>query len=237
MLATPLGAGIFRYLALHLTIPRLHPVDEFRAVSLQSDGALIAYAVATAIALPLAWRAGAGAAPPAAGVGARRAGGAQRALRRRLRAVRRAAARGGGEPRSTRCWPPGASAPARGHDRVGAAGRARARAARCGGARRASASSTSGSIRTPLPLEAIQFVEENGLRERMYNDFEIGSYLIVRRLSAPPRVHRSASAGLSARVSPAAGALRPRRATSGIRRCSATASRARCSPTPGSTGA
>ena len=60
MLATPLGTGIFRYLALHLTIPRLHPVDEFRAVSAQSDGVLIAYAFATAVALPLAWRGGAG---------------------------------------------------------------------------------------------------------------------------------------------------------------------------------
>ena len=28
-----------------------------------------------------------------------------------------------------------------------------------------------------LPLDAIRFVERNGLRERMYNDFEVGSYL------------------------------------------------------------
>ena len=28
-----------------------------------------------------------------------------------------------------------------------------------------------------LPLDAIRFVEANGLRERMYNDFEIGAYL------------------------------------------------------------
>jgi tetratricopeptide (TPR) repeat protein len=34
-----------------------------------------------------------------------------------------------------------------------------------------------GIDRSSLPLEAIAFVEENGLRERMYNDFEIGSYL------------------------------------------------------------
>ena len=31
---------------------------------------------------------------------------------------------------------------------------------------------------TALPLEALRFVEANGLRERMYNDFEIGSYLL-----------------------------------------------------------
>jgi hypothetical protein len=30
---------------------------------------------------------------------------------------------------------------------------------------------------TPLPLEAIRFAGDNGLRDRMYNDFEIGSYL------------------------------------------------------------
>ena len=34
-----------------------------------------------------------------------------------------------------------------------------------------------GLDRSPLPLEAIRFVGDNGLRERMYNDFEIGSYL------------------------------------------------------------
>src|SRR5262249_40270863 len=29
-----------------------------------------------------------------------------------------------------------------------------------------------------LPLDAIRFAEEHGLRDRMYNDFEIGSYLL-----------------------------------------------------------
>ena len=177
MLATPLGVGIFRYLALHLTIPRLHPVDEFRAVSAQSDGALIAYAFATAVALPLAWRARRRPAPPAARGRARRAGRAQRALRRRLRARGRAAARGGGErgqraagqdvgnarrrwsPR--RCWSRSRSARA---------------SPRCAPA--TSLRSTSASIARCCRLEAIQFVEENGLRDRMYNDFEIGSYLI-----------------------------------------------------------
>jgi tetratricopeptide (TPR) repeat protein len=35
-----------------------------------------------------------------------------------------------------------------------------------------------GLDRTELPLEAIQFATENGLRERMYNDFEVGAYLL-----------------------------------------------------------
>ncbi|HVY38702.1 MAG TPA: hypothetical protein VHM31_12230, partial [Polyangia bacterium] len=40
-----------------------------------------------------------------------------------------------------------------------------------------------------LPLEAIAFVDENGLRERMYNDFEIGSYLLFEPAGGYPR-HR-----------------------------------------------
>ena len=51
-------------------------------------------------------------------------------------------------------------------------------------------------------MEAIEFAEENGLRDRMYNDFEIGSYLIFEgyprhrvfvdpRLPAyPPEIHQ-----------------------------------------------
>jgi hypothetical protein len=40
-----------------------------------------------------------------------------------------------------------------------------------------------------LPLEAIAFVNANGLRERMYNDFEIGSYLLFEPGEGFPR-HR-----------------------------------------------
>ena len=40
-----------------------------------------------------------------------------------------------------------------------------------------------------LPLAAIAFVDDNGLRERMYNDFEIGSYLLFERGAGYPR-HR-----------------------------------------------
>src|SRR5262249_29396698 len=54
----------------------------------------------------------------------------------------------------------------------------------------------------PLPLDAIRFAEENDLRDRMYNDFGIGSYLlsegsprhrvfVAPRLPAyPPEMHR-----------------------------------------------
>ena len=40
-----------------------------------------------------------------------------------------------------------------------------------------------------LPLAAIAFVDDNGLRDRMYNDFEIGSYLLFQRDAGYPR-HR-----------------------------------------------
>src|SRR5262245_41484624 len=49
--ATPIGAGMVRYLSLHLTLPALHPVDEFRAPSWLSDPGLFVYAAALAAAL------------------------------------------------------------------------------------------------------------------------------------------------------------------------------------------
>ena len=41
--ATPIGVGLLGYLRLHLTLPALHPVDEFRAPSWLSDPALFVY--------------------------------------------------------------------------------------------------------------------------------------------------------------------------------------------------
>ena len=41
MLVTPVGWGLIRYLRLHLLLPALHPVDEFRAPTWGSDGALV----------------------------------------------------------------------------------------------------------------------------------------------------------------------------------------------------
>src|SRR5204863_470011 len=45
-LATPVGAGLYRYLWLHTTLPALHPVDEFRAASWISDAPLLVYGAA-----------------------------------------------------------------------------------------------------------------------------------------------------------------------------------------------
>jgi hypothetical protein len=199
MLATPLGFGIFRYLTLHLTIPRLHPVDEFRAVSGQSDGVLIAYALATAVALPLAWRGGAGMRRllPVVGLGALAAHsvrfGADFAL---AAAPLLAVAASAVSVRLTKT--PGSRASLV----ASALLVALALGPRVAAARAGHRFIDIGLDRTPLPLEAIQFAEENGLRDRMYNDFEIGSYLIFEgfprhrvfidpRLPAyPPEFHR-----------------------------------------------
>jgi hypothetical protein len=45
MLATPVGAELFHYLGLHLALPALHPVDEFRAPTWISDAPLAVYVV------------------------------------------------------------------------------------------------------------------------------------------------------------------------------------------------
>ena len=179
MLATPIGVGIFRYLSLHLTIPRLHAVDEFRAISVQSDGPLIAYAFAIAVALPLAWRAGAGMRRllPVVGLGALAAHsvrfGADFAL---AAAPVLAVAASALAARFVNAS--GARASLVGSALlVALALGPRVAAARAG--RPVTKSFLDiGLDRSPLPLEGIQFVEENHLRDRMYNDFEIGSYLI-----------------------------------------------------------
>src|SRR6185503_112780 len=59
-LATPLGLGIVTYLRLNATLPALHPVDEFRAMSWVSDAPLVVFggaALAAALVVrPRAWR-------------------------------------------------------------------------------------------------------------------------------------------------------------------------------------
>jgi hypothetical protein len=53
LLLTPVGIGIFRYLAFHVGIEQLHPVDEFRAPDLTSDAPLVAGGIVTAAGLLL----------------------------------------------------------------------------------------------------------------------------------------------------------------------------------------
>ncbi|HSS39811.1 MAG TPA: hypothetical protein VLT58_13680 [Polyangia bacterium] len=182
MMATPVGVGCFRYLRLHLQLPVVHPVDEFRVPSWSSDAPLLLYmaALAGAAAVTLAVNPGQG----------------RRAIVRALGPALPLALLAGHAVRF------GADAALLGAPVLALAARGRW-AGEEGAARRplaalaavvlllgltvgppvaAGASSPErwgiGLDTRELPLDAIAFVNENGLRERMYNDFEIGSYLL-----------------------------------------------------------
>jgi hypothetical protein len=217
MLVTPAGAGLFRYLILHVQIPRLHNVDEFRAATLQSDGALFAYAlgvgavvVATAIAGPARTGVGVRHLLPVLGLGLLAARtvrfGADFALcaapiLARAATALAAAIAARARPPALAARGPGAATPG-----IAAAGAAAlllgaAIAPRAAAARAGRPFVDIAVDQSALPLPAIRFVDDNGLRDRMYNDFEIGSYLIFQgfprhrvfidpRLPAyPPEMH------------------------------------------------
>jgi tetratricopeptide (TPR) repeat protein len=166
LLCTPVGPGLFRYLAFHRDIFAIHPVDEFRPSSWVSDAPLVLFALFTAgLALWARprWRE----LLPVIGLGALAARNARFgadfallaaplvavALTERASSLisrRRAGAVAGAllvalalVPRLTT------------HQRLAI-----------------------GLDTEALPLEALRFVDDNGLRERMYNDFEIGAYLL-----------------------------------------------------------
>ncbi len=193
MVATPVGLGCFRYLRLHLQLPAVHPVDEFRAPSWSSDAPLFLYGAALAVAaavalaigrmparrdvaralgpaLPLALlaghtvRFGADAALLAAPVLALAVRGAWQAEEHPGR--RPLAALGVVALLLVVTLGPRLAAPRGSPERWGI-----------------------GLDTRELPLGAIAFVDENGLRDRMYNDFEIGSYLLFEPAGGYPR-HR-----------------------------------------------
>jgi hypothetical protein len=201
-LATPIGLGLVRYLRLHLVLPTLHPVDEFRAPSWTSDAPLVVYAVAVAVAVA-AGLAVVRTAPPTgeAGTTRRRPPLVPLATPVVLAALTLRSVRFAADLALV-------SAPllAAALTELGARWRARVPAA-LGGAAPAVAglALVAGLAAGPrlaraegwhigldareLPLEAIAFVDANGLRERMYNDFEIGSYLLFDPAAGYPR-HR-----------------------------------------------
>ncbi len=175
-LATPVGFGLYRYLGLHLVLPALHPVDEFRAATWISDAPLLLFGIAAvaggtfvrprvarvllpAVALGVlalrSVRFGADFALVAAPILAVGLGRLGARINGRLPALTVAAA--------LAAWAVGP----------------RVLAARQG--RPAFALGLDESV---VPLDAIRFATEHGLRARMYNDFEIGSYLLF---EGPPR--------------------------------------------------
>ena len=172
ILATPVGTGIFKYLTFHVGIFDLHPVDEFRALTWRSDFPFVLFAVGAAVVLALArvapWRRllpamglvalalwnvrfSADAALVLAVVAAPASSALLRRWTRREHALSAALLATFGIATLAPRW---AEAAHGGHFV---------------------------NIRldeSALPLDAIRFVEEHGLRERMYNDFETGSYLL-----------------------------------------------------------
>jgi tetratricopeptide (TPR) repeat protein len=181
MMATPVGPGIFHYLGFHSDIFAIHPVDEFRAVSWQSDVPLLIFAAGLLVLLGVgAWRRGFVPAcdlVPVIGLGIL----AGRTVRFGADFVLV------GTLLLAPLW---SRLTARWSDRVAPA--LRAQLERASAALlvvlalvpRMSVWEKHGPFfsidldRSSLPLAALDFVERNRLRDRMYNDFETGSFLI-----------------------------------------------------------
>jgi tetratricopeptide (TPR) repeat protein len=186
LFATPIGFGLLGYLRLHLTLPALHAVDEFRSPTWLSDPALFVYAAAfmasllalgrrrieLTLGLPvlvvvlLAARSVRFAADAALVAGPLLATNLT-AIGDRLRA------------RWPRLLP----------DPAPSVGVAALLAGMAVGPRVAGAGGGIGLDARELPLSAIAFANANGLRDRMYNDFEVGSYLLFEPEGGYPR-HR-----------------------------------------------
>jgi hypothetical protein len=181
LMATPVGPGIFRYLGFHSDIFALHPVDEFRPISWLSDAPLLIFAVALLLLL------GAGALRrlfvPACDLAP--------VIGMAILAAR--TVRFGADfilVGTLLLAPLWARLTARWSDRVLPALHAqlaRASAAlllvlalvpRLSDWEKHHPFFSIDVDRSSLPLVALDFVEKNGLRDRMYNDFETGSFLI-----------------------------------------------------------
>lgn len=171
---SPVGAGIFRYLTFHVGVFDLHPVDEFRNATWRSDAPFIVFALAAA-ALVLRARQSWLGRFPAFGIAllglwqVRFSADAVLVLALvSAPALESLVGRFVAESRL-----------ARGIFAVGAAGLTLI--PRIAGASHGGAGISLQAIdldRGSLPSAALQFVEEHGLREHMYNDFETGSYLL-----------------------------------------------------------
>lgn len=172
MLATPVGLGIFRYLRFHVGIFAVHPVDEFRPLTWRSDFPflLVALASATIVAVErgIPWRR----VLPAAGVTVLALASVRFSADAALvLAMVAAPALSTMIARRLR------------HQRVAAAIVLATFAAVSAAPRAAEAMRGRRFVdirldEGTLPLEALRFVEATGLRDRMYNDFETGSYLL-----------------------------------------------------------
>jgi tetratricopeptide (TPR) repeat protein len=181
LMATPVGPGIFRYLTFHANIFAIHPVDEFRPPSWSSDAHLLLYAAGLAFILGLgaALRARPRARDVLPVLGLALLAGcyvrfaADFAL---LAAILVAPVLAGLSGRwSTRIAP---TYRAHFERATGALLALLAFLPRMGDIERHGRFLDIDLYRANLPLAALDFVDQHGLRERMYNDFETGAFLI-----------------------------------------------------------
>ena len=181
LMATPVGPGIFRYLSFHADIFAIHPVDEFRPLAWHSDATLVIYICALALGLGfgavLRVRPRARDLLPMLGLavlaGRHVRFGADFALVAAILATPILTAVGAR-------WS-ARIAPAYGAQFERATGALLALLAlvpRVADVERHGRFLDIELDRTNLPLAALHFVDQHGLRERMYNDFETGAFLI-----------------------------------------------------------
>jgi hypothetical protein len=171
--ATPSGAGALTYIANHWRMPGLRPLQEYRAVSWPTDGPFFFVAAGVLLALALPSRRFRHALPVLA-LGLLGA--------RRIRFVAEFALLGGPlvavaltdlGARLGRRLPSGPYALVA----VVAGLAGLALVPRLAALRRGERLVDLGLEPELVPLTAIRFVDDHGLRERMYNDLEVGSYL------------------------------------------------------------
>ena len=173
LFATPVGRGIVRYLSFHVGIFDLHPVDEFRAITWRSDAPVILFALgglallgfercqtwshrlpALGLLVLGAWHVRFSA--DAILVLSMVAAPSLSAILQRIEKVRTRLA----EASLMVVLVSATLVP------------------RIAEASRGVRFTNLGLDESALPLDAIRFVEKHGLRERMYNDFETGAYLL-----------------------------------------------------------
>jgi tetratricopeptide (TPR) repeat protein len=173
LMASPVGAGIFRYLTFHVGVFDLHPVDEFRNATWRSDWPFVLFALGASLVVAVSQRQSWLPRLPALGLVALGLWHIRFSADATLVLAVAAA--------------PAASALASRFVWLGSRVAAVVFLLVVGlvtlGPRIAAASRGERFVavdldRRSLPEEARRFVEEHGLRDRMYNDFETGSYLL-----------------------------------------------------------
>jgi len=173
LLATPVGIGIVSYLAFHIGIFAVHPVDEFRSLTWRSDAPVILFAGGSLLLLVLSRRETWLRRLPALGLLGLGTWHVRFSADATLVLAVVAA------PALTSLLSRFESARPRLHEAaVLALLAAVATAPRIAEAARSGRFLAIGLDESTLPLEAIHFVEKHGLREHMYNDFETGAYLL-----------------------------------------------------------